>query len=191
SLEAVDGGVDVRLPQQHAGVVDQVAGGEVVRPVRDHVVVAEDLKGVRGGEARLVGDDAHVGVDVPQALLGGDELLAADVARPVQDLALQVRVVHHVEVHDPQGAHAGGRQVQGQGRAQAPRPHAEHPGRLELPLSGQAHLGDDQVPGVSADLVVAERGRALLGGGGPTGDGGDDEQRVVLLEGGGRTLEEA
>jgi hypothetical protein len=37
----------------------------------------------------------------------------------VDDLALQVRLVHDVEVHDAEGADTGGGQVEQRGRAQA------------------------------------------------------------------------
>src|SRR3712207_8323621 len=45
---------DVRLAEDHRGVVHQVAGGEVVGAVEDQVVVAEDVEHVRGVEPRLV-----------------------------------------------------------------------------------------------------------------------------------------
>ena len=50
AFEAEDAAVDVRLPQQHAGVVDEVARGEVVGAVEDDVVVAEDVERVRRRE---------------------------------------------------------------------------------------------------------------------------------------------
>src|SRR3712207_8539200 len=43
AVEPVDRAPHVRLAQQHAGVVDQVARGEVVGAVDDEVVLAEDL----------------------------------------------------------------------------------------------------------------------------------------------------
>ncbi len=46
ALESEDGAVDVGLAQQDAGVVDQIAGGEVVRAVGDDVVVLENVEGV-------------------------------------------------------------------------------------------------------------------------------------------------
>ena len=51
-LEAEHRAVDVRLPEQHARVVRQVARGEVVGAVDDEVVAADDLERVRRGEPR-------------------------------------------------------------------------------------------------------------------------------------------
>ena len=58
ALEAVDRAVDDRDVVPDRGVVDEVARGEVVGAVDDHVpAVGEDALDVLGGEALLVGDD--------------------------------------------------------------------------------------------------------------------------------------
>ncbi len=49
-LEAEDAAVDVRLAEQHAGVVDEVARREVVGAVDDDVVAAEQIERVGRGE---------------------------------------------------------------------------------------------------------------------------------------------
>ena len=53
-FEAENRAVDVRLVQQHAGVVHQIAGGEVVGAVDDDVVILEDLERVLAGERHFV-----------------------------------------------------------------------------------------------------------------------------------------
>ena len=53
-LEPEDAAVGVRLAEEHAGVVDQVAGREVVGAVEDDVVVAERSQGVGGRQRGLV-----------------------------------------------------------------------------------------------------------------------------------------
>src|SRR5690606_29716901 len=109
----------VGLVQQHARVVDQVAGGEVVRAVDDEVVLGEDLQRVLVVQPRLVQADVDQRVDlldgVPRALGLGP----ADVGDAVDDLALQVRLVDGVELDDAQGAHAGRGEVHQDGRTQA------------------------------------------------------------------------
>ena len=52
-LEAEDAAVDVRLAEQGARVVDQVAGREVVGAVGDDVVVLENLERVGAGTCGL------------------------------------------------------------------------------------------------------------------------------------------
>ena len=69
----------------------------------------------------------------------------ADVVNVVQHLPLQVGQVHHVAVNDAQGAHTGGGQVEGGGRAEAAGAHDDHPGVEQLALALAAHLGQDDV----------------------------------------------
>src|SRR6266511_3746147 len=63
-VEAVDRAPDVGLALQHAGVVDQVAGGEVVRAVHHQVVAADQLAGVLRGQPGVVQGHAHERVDL-------------------------------------------------------------------------------------------------------------------------------
>ena len=49
-------------PQMKRRVVDEVPGREVVGSVDDQVVATEDVEGVVGSEASLVGDDLDAGV---------------------------------------------------------------------------------------------------------------------------------
>ena len=134
--------VDVGLAQQHAGVVDQIAGGEVVGAVGDDVVVLEDLEGVGAGEHGLVLDDVESGIEGGELFFGGVELFAADVLGGVDDLALEVAGVDDVEIDQAEGADAGGGQIKSQRRAQAAGADAEHARGFELrwpsmPTSGR------------------------------------------------------
>ena len=63
AFEPENRAVDVRLLQQHAGVVGEVAGGEIVRAVHHDVVGADDVQGVLAGEAGVVKDDLDVRVE--------------------------------------------------------------------------------------------------------------------------------
>src|SRR5215213_7638470 len=54
SVEAEDAPIDVRLAEQHARVVDEISGSEVVGAVDDDVVVADDGERVRRREAGRV-----------------------------------------------------------------------------------------------------------------------------------------
>jgi hypothetical protein len=80
----------------------------------------------------------------------------ADVGLAVDDLALQVRLVDHVEVDDAERAHSRGRQVEQGRRAQAAGTDAQHPGVLQPLLPGHPYLRDDQVTGVALHLVEGQ-----------------------------------
>ena len=98
AVEAVDGAPHVRLALEHAGVVDQVAGGEVVGAVDHQVVVPDQLAGVLRRQPGLVQGDLHVRVDLGDLVAGALQLGAADVGGAVDDLPLQVGGVDDVEV---------------------------------------------------------------------------------------------
>ena len=57
AFEAENGAVDVRLLEQHAGVVGEIARREIVRAVHDDVVWADDFERVFAGDAGVVDDD--------------------------------------------------------------------------------------------------------------------------------------
>ena len=62
-------------------------------------------------------------------------------------------LVNHVEVDDAERADPGRSQVQQGGRARPPGPDDQDLGVLQPLLPGHAHVGDDQVTGVTPDLV--------------------------------------
>src|SRR4029079_16786303 len=107
-----------RDPRDQAGVVQQVARGEVVGAVDDHVVAGDDVEHVLGGQPLGVLVDGHAGGDRLDRGLGGVDLGLADAVDGVQDLALEVRDVDGVGVDDAQRADAGGGQVDGRRRGE-------------------------------------------------------------------------
>src|SRR6266849_2116649 len=110
-LEPEDGSVDVGLAEQHASVIYKVAGGEVIGAVDDDVVIAHDFERVLTGDGGFMLVDPHEGVDVEHAIGGRVQFLAADVLSAVDDLALQVREIHNVEIDQSDPAHPGGGKV--------------------------------------------------------------------------------
>ena len=137
-------------------VVEQVTGREVVGAVDDRVpAVAEDPVDVLGGEPLGVGGDADVRVerlDRPLRRLG---LRVAQALGRVHDLALEIRLVDSIVVHDSERADARGCEVEGRGRAQPSGADQEDP-RLEQPeLSLLADLEDQQMAAVAAPLLLA------------------------------------
>ena len=65
--------------------------------------------------------DVQKRIDRLQLLGRRIQFFAAHVGRAVNNLPLQVRVIHHVEVHDSKCAHACRAQIQCQRRTQARR----------------------------------------------------------------------
>src|SRR5690348_183735 len=67
-FKAEDAAVNVRLAQQDARIVHQIARGEVVRAVGNDVIVAEDVKRVLGSKPRLVQNHFHIRVDLADSV---------------------------------------------------------------------------------------------------------------------------
>jgi len=160
-VEAEDRRVHDRLALAHGRVVQQVAGGEVVRAVHDHVVVADQVEDVVGVQPGRVRDHVHVRVQRLDRALRGLDLRLADALRVVDHLALEVAEVDLVVVDDPERADAGRREVQGRGRAEPACADQQDLGLEQLLLPLQADLGDQEVPRVALPLLGREGDRAL------------------------------
>ena len=138
-------------------VVDEVARGEVVGAVDDHVVAVDDVEHVVGAEADVVRDHVDVGVQLGEGLLRRVDLALADAVHVVQDLALQVRRVDDVHVDDAERADARSREVERGGRAEAARTEQQHAALEQLLLAGLADLGKEDVAAVAVALLGGER----------------------------------
>src|SRR5213594_1134992 len=196
AFEAEDRSIDVRLVQENGRIVHEVAGREVVRPIDDDVVVFQNAQRVVRRETRLVRLHVDVRVDLGDPFFRDLDLLAADVFRPVEHLTLQVRLVNHVEVDDPETADAGGAKVLGERHAESPGADDEGGRLLELQLPRHADLGQDQGPGIALDFrrhehVFALRSQPIHQRKRTARDARDDRNRVAFLQGGRILLEVA
>ncbi len=79
----------------------------------------------------------------------------------MDDLTLQVGLVHRVELGDAERPHPGGGQVHQGRRAQPAGTDGQHLRVLQPLLAGHRDVRNDQMPGVPADLVDAQVGRGL------------------------------
>ena len=144
------------------GVVDEVARREVVGAVHDHVpAVLEDALDVLRGQPLAERDDLDVGVQGFDRPARGVGLRLAERVGRVHDLALQVRLVDHVRVDDPELADAGRGQVERGRRAEAARADQQD-ARVEQPqLPFLADLRDQQVAAVAGRALGPERARQV------------------------------
>ncbi len=99
SFKTENTGIYIRLAQQHAGIVDQVACGEIVGAVGDDIELLNDVQSVRRFQARLEAHHIDFGIHVRDASSRRLQLGLADVFGAVSDLALQVSDVYNVKVH--------------------------------------------------------------------------------------------
>ena len=102
------------------------------------------------------GNHLDVRIEVAEGLRRRLDLGPADVVVAVQQLALEVGGVDDVEIDDADLAHSRRRQVHGRGRAKAAGPQEQDARGQQLALPHPAHLGQDEVPSVSGDLIGSE-----------------------------------
>ena len=140
-------------------VVQEVAGGEVVGAVDDHVpALAEDPVDVLGGEALAEDLHADVGVERLDRALRRFGLRLAEALGRVDDLALEVRVVDDVVVDDPDRPDPCRGEIERRGRAEAAGSDQEDPRVEEAELPLLADLGDEEV--ASSGAASTRRARA-------------------------------
>ncbi len=151
-----DRSVHVRLAGKHASVVHQVARREVIGAIGDDVKFAEQIEGVLARKPGFELANIQERIDRLQLLGGRIQLLAAHVGGGVDDLPLQIRIVHHVKIDNSNRPHSSRAQVERQRRAQPARADAQHLRRFDLELPFHADFGHDQVPRVAQDFFVAQ-----------------------------------
>ena len=161
AVEAQHRARDECPPGGYGGVVDEVAGGEVVAAVEDEVVVAEEPGGVGFSQPFVVGLDADGGVERPDGGGGALGLGPADAVRAVDHLALEVGDIDIVVVDDAERADPSGGEIEQDRRAEAARAHRQHARGQQLLLPRAAHLRQNQVAGVAVELRVGQHGGAL------------------------------
>ena len=141
-----------RDAQLHRGVVEHVAHREVVSTVHDDVELGDDVGDVRRVETDIEGEHVHIRVERGEGLLRRVDLPLPDPIQVVQDLPLQVRLVHHVHVDDSDGADARGRQVQRRRGPETTGSQQQHLGSEQLLLTFFADLGQQEVALVAVAL---------------------------------------
>src|SRR5829696_4274108 len=156
ALEAEDGTVDIGLAKKYARVVHEVTCREVVRAVHYDVVVLEDFQRVFARQGLFVNPHLDVGIYVFDLLVGALYLGTSQVGGAVDDLTLQVRLVHDVEVHDPDGPCARRREIERERAPETTSSHGENLRGLELLLPVEGHLGHYEVPAVASNFLIAQ-----------------------------------
>src|SRR5690606_2442314 len=90
SFESEDAAINDRLLKQHARIVEQIPGREIVRPVDDDVVVGNDVQHIGGAKPLLNADDFDIRIEVVDECAGRLGLWFSDTISRVYDLTLEV-----------------------------------------------------------------------------------------------------
>ncbi len=98
--------------------------------------------------------DLDVRVDVTQTISRGFDLAAAEIFRAVNDLSLQIRFFHNVEIDDTDSPDARCGQIHSHRRAEAARADHQYTRGFETTLPLHADFRHDQVTAVPQNLFV-------------------------------------
>ena len=125
-------------------------------------------------------DDVHVPVEGTDPFRRSLQLRTTHVPVPVQDLALQVRGVHHVVIHQAERSDASRCQVERGGRSQPSRTHEKDARARQGLLPVESDFGKNDVPCVAVALGWRQRAwRHAKGDPAPPGPVPSDQSRAV------------
>src|ERR1700730_7280637 len=103
--------VDVRLLRQNTNVVGKVPGRKIIGTIDNKVIIFDQLHRVVATENTVVQVDLHIRVNRLDSVLSRIELLSANVAGAVKNLALQIRKIDNVRIDQSHSSNSGCRQV--------------------------------------------------------------------------------
>ncbi len=99
AFETEDAAIDIWLVKENAGVIDQIAGREIVCAINDDVVFLKNIHHVFARELRAIGGDFHIGVDGRNTVFGGFDFGASHILGPKGHLPLKVGEIGDVKIH--------------------------------------------------------------------------------------------
>jgi len=150
-----------RLAVLHAGAVDGVARGEVVRAVEHDIGAGDELGKVF--DSLVQWHDFDVGVHRAERRARRLDLHGADRFRAVKDLPLQVGQVDLVGIRQRQLADSSGSEVERRRAAEAARADDQRARGAQLLLPLDPDLGEQDVPAVPEKLLVVQVAENPLG----------------------------
>src|SRR6185437_15246375 len=106
AFEPEDAAVYVGPLRQHAGVVHEVARGEVVASIDYEIERTHDLERILGRQLRVEPLEHHVRIDIGDPVGRRIELGPSDVAHTVENLTLEIRRVDDVDVDEAERSDA-------------------------------------------------------------------------------------
>ncbi len=131
SLETNRRTADQRLSGLHAGCIDRLADGEIVRAVEHQIDLGNHCIQRVGIQPAAIRNQAHMRVQCFQPGHGGVDLVQAKRWCVVNDLTLQVGQVQRVEVGQMQFANPCSREIQRYRRAEPTETDNQRPALLE------------------------------------------------------------
>jgi hypothetical protein len=106
SFKPENASMDVRLPEEKAGIVHQITRGEIIGPIHYHVIRAQNLKSIFPGQTHRVDFQLNVRIESGELLPSRLHLRLPHIRIKMQNLSVQIGAVHDVKIHQADPSHA-------------------------------------------------------------------------------------
>jgi len=166
TFKTEDAAIDIGNAELDAGIVDQIAGGEIICPVNHNIpAFAKDGQGIFRCQRRVVFDNLNIGIQIEHSRGGAVQFGKPDRADAVNHLTLQIGEIHHIVIDQSNAPDASRRQIKRQRAAQAARANQQDAGCLEAALPFHADFGHNHMTAVAFDLIVGQMRQSVVQGG--------------------------
>ena len=145
-----------RFASHHTGIVDEELDGEVVGAIHHKVILLHQVEGIVCHQELTVGFHFHVWIDGIDGLLGRLHLPLIHIGRGVDDLSLQVAQIHHIAIHNADGAHTSRCQIHCHRGTQSACTHDEHTSFSYLFLSFHAHVLQEDMARIAVQFFFCK-----------------------------------
>jgi hypothetical protein len=140
----------------HAGPIQGVARGEVIRAIEDDVGIGEQRLQFVCFDSLLQRNDAHIRVQGGECGARGFDFRRADGIGAVENLPLQVGEVDLVRIGDGELADAAGGEIERRGAAEAAGANDECVRRAQPFLPFDPYFVEQDVATVAEELLVVQ-----------------------------------
>jgi len=150
------GAGDEGFALQPGCISDEEAGREIIGPIKNDIVICNQIHDVTGIEALRMHLNNDVRVELSESSTGTLRLGGSYSTFIMQYLPLQIGKVHHVIVDQPETSDSGGGQIEGGGGAQTACPDAQDRAVLQGLLPPPAEGGQGKVALIACLFAVGE-----------------------------------
>ena len=149
SLEALQRPGDQRLAGKITGIVQQIAGLEIIAAIGHQIVLRDQTGGVLRIQPHGVFVNDNFGINRLEGLRRACHLERADPVGGMDDLALQVRDIDRIEIDDAQRTNPGRRQIKQHRRTKPARANHQDTRIQQAQLPFFADLIEDDMARVA------------------------------------------
>ena len=156
AFKAKHAGRDERCLGKETRIVDEKAGGEVIRAVEHDVVLFDQGDDVLSIDQLVIGVDGDLRIDGGQCFFPGFHFRHSQRGGGVEDLSLQVREVDDITVDETDRTDSCCGEIQSRRGAEPSCPDDQYFRLAQLELTLTAHVLKDNVAAVPLNLLLCQ-----------------------------------